>query len=66
MLMALEIGIGWGAVQSGLTYGGEVANITFMYSLCSAFGVLSTLGLVYALFRMNKGRGKKVGVAGGV
>jgi MFS family permease len=66
MLMALEIGIGWGAVQSGLTYGGEVANITFMYSLCSAFGVLSTLGLVYALFRMNKGRGKKVGIAGGV
>jgi MFS family permease len=66
MLMALEIGIGWGAVQSGLTYGDEVENITFMYSLCAAFGVLSTVGLVYTLFRMNKGWGKKVGVAGGI
>lgn len=66
MLMALEIGIGWGAVQSGLTYGGEVQNIAYMYRLCSWFGVLSSMGLAFTWFRMNKGRGKKVGVAVGV
>ncbi len=40
MLIALEIGIGLGAVISGWMYQGEVANIPNAYFLCVVIGVL--------------------------
>lgn len=48
MLMALEIGIGLGAIVSGWMYGGEVANIPNAYYLCVIVGLFGALALFWA------------------
>jgi MFS family permease len=65
MLMALEIGIGWGAIQSGLVYAGDVANISRLYAYCSWFAAISSGGLAFAWIKMNRRQGKKVDGLGG-
>ena len=48
MLIALEVGIGLGAVISGWMYGGEVANIPMAYYLCVVIGVVGAATLFWA------------------
>jgi MFS family permease len=45
MLIALEVGIGIGAVISGYFYGGEVERIPFTYQLCAVISILAAVVL---------------------
>jgi len=40
MLMALEVGIGAGAIFSGQRFAGDVAKIPSLYAISGAFGLL--------------------------
>ena len=46
MLMALEVGIGVGAVASGLLYGGDLGQIPSLFSALSVLAAVSALPLM--------------------
>lgn len=45
MLMALELGIGFGAVSSGYRFSGNLEAIPKLYAFCGVFGLISALFL---------------------
>ena len=46
MLMALEVGIGGGAVYSGSAFNGDVANIPMLYYSASLGTAITALALI--------------------
>ena len=54
MLMSLELGIGLGAVISGKWYGGDLAQLQYIYHFCALLAMLSLLGLCWGQWQSRK------------
>ena len=54
MLMALEIGIGFGAVYSGMYFQGEIGHITELYYMAAIGAFMAALALIIAMLRAGR------------
>ena len=54
MLMALEIGIGAGAVFSGMRFAGNVGNIQGLYYTAAAGALIAAIALVPAYLKSRR------------
>lgn len=54
MLMALEVGIGCGAVYSGVYFQGDIGRITELYYMAAVGALVASIALIPALLRVRR------------
>jgi predicted MFS family arabinose efflux permease len=55
MMLAMEIGIGAGALFAGYLYAGEVERLAWVYGACGAWAMLAAVRLGWIAWRERAG-----------